>query len=96
MRNTSKVSLKGTGMQLVLTAPRRTLSRSRLTERMMMPLTEQQVLDELKKHGVTSLDKLAEKVAEQSAARAEFDRVREVDEADYVWSGKNYSLYHPE
>jgi hypothetical protein len=57
------------------------------------------VLEELKKNGITSMEGLARKIAEQSAAKAEFARVRglpEDVEADYLWSGKNYSLWHPE
>jgi len=64
-----------------------------------MPLTEKQVLDELRKNGITSMEGLAQKIAEQSAAKVEFDRVRGIPEgveSDYLWSGKNYSLYHPE
>ena len=58
--------------------------------------TEQQVLEELKKNGITSLEELAQKIAEQSAAKAVFDRARGTEQADYIWSGKNYSLWHPE
>lgn len=63
-----------------------------------MALTDDQVLEELRKHGVTSMEELARKIAEQSVAKAEFDRVRGRSdaEADYVWTGKNYSIYHPE
>jgi fructose-bisphosphate aldolase class 1 len=64
-----------------------------------MALTEKNVLEALKKNGVGSLDDLAKKIAEQSAAKAVFDKVRGVTDKDaeeYCWSGKNYSLYHPE
>jgi hypothetical protein len=56
-----------------------------------MPYTDKQVHDELKKHGITTLDELAKKVAEQSAAKAKSGA-----EADYLWSGKNFSIWHPE
>jgi hypothetical protein len=64
-----------------------------------MSFTEQQVQKELKKQGITSLDVLARKIAEQSAAKARFNQARglsERDDPDYLWSGKNYSLYHGE
>jgi hypothetical protein len=64
-----------------------------------MAFTEQQVHEELKKHGVTTLDELAKKIAAQSAAKDKFDQARELSgrvHPDYLWSGKNYSLYHPE
>ena len=64
-----------------------------------MALTDYQVLEELRKNGITSMEELARKIAEQSAAKAEFDRVRgipEGEETDYVWTGVNYSLYHAE
>ncbi len=64
-----------------------------------MSFTEKQVHDELRKNGITTMDELARKIAEQSAAKAVFDEARgisgEVD-AEYLWSGKNYSLWHPE
>jgi hypothetical protein len=66
-----------------------------------MPFTEKHVLDELKKQGVTTMDELAKKIAEQSAAKHQWDHVRGLSgstevSAEYLWSGKNYSLYHPE
>jgi hypothetical protein len=64
-----------------------------------MPITEKQVHDELRKHGITTMDELAQKIAEQSAAKAQWNRVRGLPdpvEPDYLWTGKNYSLYHPE
>jgi len=57
-----------------------------------MPFTEKQVQDELKKHGITTLDELAKKIAEESAAKAQ----SKTASPDYLWSGKNYSLWHPE
>ena len=65
-----------------------------------MAFTEQQVHEELRKHGVTTMDELAKKIAQQSAAKDRFDQARELSAGrihpDYLWSGKNYSLYHPE
>jgi hypothetical protein len=63
------------------------------------PFTAQQVLEELKKHGVTSMDELAQKIAEQSAAKAVFDKARGLspgEDMEYLWTGHNYSLYHPD
>jgi hypothetical protein len=57
-----------------------------------MPFTEQQVHDELKKHGITTMSELARKIAEESASKAKSG----IAAPDYLWSGKNYSLYHPE
>lgn len=57
-----------------------------------MPFTEKQVHEELKKHGITTLDELARKIAQESAAKAQSKGVT----PEYLWSGKNYSLYHPE
>src|ERR1700743_923880 len=57
-----------------------------------MPFTEQQVHDELKKHGVTTMNELARKIAEESASKAKSG----IAAPDYLWSGKNYNLYHPE
>lgn len=57
-----------------------------------MPYTEDQVREELKKHGITTMNDLARKVAEESASKHKSG----VAEPDYLWSGKNYSLYHPE
>jgi hypothetical protein len=56
-----------------------------------MAFTDKQVKEELKKHGVTTLDDLARKISEQSAAKAPSG-----GEPEYLWSGPNYSLYHPE
>ena len=64
-----------------------------------MPFTAKDVHEELRKHGITTLDELARKIAEQSAAKAEFNKARgltEKDDVDYTWTGKNYSIYHPE
>ena len=64
-----------------------------------MALTDEQVLEQLRSNGITSLEELAQKVAKQSEARARFAEemdIRDQSQADYVWSGKNYSLYHPE
>jgi hypothetical protein len=64
-----------------------------------MPYTEQQVHEELRKQGITTMDELARKIAEVSAAKARFDQARGLPAGvapDYLWSGKNYSLYHPE
>jgi hypothetical protein len=64
-----------------------------------MALTEKHVYEELKKHGITSMDDLAKKIAEQSAAKAQFDKARgltDKDNLEYIWSGKNYSIWHPE
>jgi hypothetical protein len=61
--------------------------------------TEDQMLEELRKNGITSIEDLARKIAEQSAAKAEFVRVRGLSsdaEPDYFWTGKNYTIYHPE
>ena len=64
-----------------------------------MPFTEKQVLEELKSQGITSLDELARKIAEQSAAKARWDQARGISakegETDYLWTGNAYSLYHP-
>jgi hypothetical protein len=59
---------------------------------MNMPFTEQDVHDALKKHGVTNLNDLAKKVSEESASKGKSGAAH----PDYLWSGKNYSLYHPE
>jgi hypothetical protein len=65
-----------------------------------MPFSEEQVLEELRAHGVTTIEELAQRVAKQSAAVAQFaqemDFRGEERETDYVWSGKNYSFYHAE
>ncbi len=64
-----------------------------------MPHTAKQVQEELKKHGITTMDQLAEQLAKQSAAKAEWNNVRglpEGEDLDYWWTGKNYSIYHPE
>jgi hypothetical protein len=65
-----------------------------------MPFNEEQVLEELRAHGVTTIEELAQRVAKQSATVAQFgqemDFRGEDTETDYIWSGKNYSLYHPE
>jgi hypothetical protein len=65
-----------------------------------MPFTEEQVLEELRAQGITTIEELAQRVAKQSAAVAQFseemDFRGEERETDYIWSGKNYSLYHPE
>jgi hypothetical protein len=57
------------------------------------------VLEELKKHGITTLDELARKIAEQSAAKARWDQARGISakegETDYLWTGSSWSLYHP-
>jgi len=61
--------------------------------------TRDQVIKELKKHGVTTLDELAEKIAEESAAKARWNQARGVapgDDVAYLWSGPNYSLHHLE
>ena len=57
-----------------------------------MPFTENDVHDALKKHGITTMNDLARKIAEESAAKGKAG----VAGPDYLWSGKNYSLYHPE
>jgi hypothetical protein len=63
-----------------------------------LPFTDQQVLEELKNHGITTLDELARKIAEQSAAKAQWDQARGISaregEADYLWTGSSYSLWH--
>jgi hypothetical protein len=59
--------------------------------------TRDQVIEELKKQGVTTLDGLAQKVAEESAAKAQWTKARGLrpgDEVAYLWSGPNYSLHH--
>ena len=64
-----------------------------------MPFTAKDVHEELRKHGITTLDELARKIAEQSAAKAQFTKARGLTEkadVDYVYSGKNYSIWHPE
>jgi hypothetical protein len=61
--------------------------------------SEQDVLEQLRGHGITTMDELAKAIADQSAAKARFMElrgVREDSETDYIWSGKNYSLYHLE
>lgn len=63
------------------------------------PFTQAQVLDELRKQGVTNLDELAQKIAEASAAKARFNQARGIspnDNVAYLWSGPNYSLHHLE
>jgi hypothetical protein len=63
-----------------------------------MAITEQDVIEKLRENGITTIEELAQKIAEQSAAVAEFAKVmdRPDDQVEYVWSGKNYSLHHPE
>lgn len=64
-----------------------------------MAYSERDVLEQLREHGITTMDELAKAIADQSAAKARFMELRGVSneaEADYLWSGKNYSLYHPE
>jgi hypothetical protein len=60
--------------------------------RRTMPFSEQDVHEALKKHGVTTMNELARKIAEESASKSKSG----IAEPDYLWSGKNYSLYHPE
>lgn len=57
-----------------------------------MAFTEQDVHEALKKHGVTTLNDLAKKISEESASKEKSG----LTHPDYLWSGKNYSLYHPE
>jgi hypothetical protein len=59
---------------------------------MKMAFTEQDVHDALKKHGVTNLNELAKKISEESAASEKSGSAH----PDYLWSGKNYSIWHPE
>jgi hypothetical protein len=64
-----------------------------------MAFTDKDVHAELRKQGITTMDELAKKIAEQSAAKALFNKARgltDKDDVDYVWTGKNYSIYHPE
>lgn len=64
-----------------------------------MSYTEDQVLEELRKNGIGTMEDLARKIAEQSDAKAAFAEARGLSpqvDADYLWSGKNYSLWHPE
>ena len=64
-----------------------------------MPHSANQVHEELRKHGITTMDELAEQLAKQSAAKAEWNKARglaEAEDPDYWWTGKNYSIYHPE
>jgi len=56
-----------------------------------MPFTEKQVHEELKKQGIATIDDLARKIAQESATKAHSGA-----EPDYLWSGKNYSIWHPE
>jgi hypothetical protein len=58
-----------------------------------MPYTEDQVREELKKQGISTIDDLAKQVAKQSADKAKSGAPAE---PDYLWSGRNYSIYHPE
>lgn len=61
------------------------------------PFTQEQVIEELKKSGVTTLDDLAKKIAEQSAIKAQWLKARGLspgDEVAYLWTGPNYSLHH--
>ena len=62
-----------------------------------MALSEQNMLKELKTHGITSLDDLVKKIAEQSTAKANYERTMgHKIEPEYFWTGKNYTIYHPE
>jgi hypothetical protein len=64
-----------------------------------MPFTEEEVLEQLRRNGITTMEELAQRIAKQSDARAKFAAALDLPEgrqSDYVWSGKNYSLYHPE
>lgn len=66
-----------------------------------MSFTERQVLEELRKNGITTMEELARSISEQSKANDESRQTGEASaraqaEEDYLWSGKNYSLYHPE
>jgi hypothetical protein len=61
-----------------------------------MSFTERQVLDELRKNGVTTMEELARRISEESKAKDESRRGMAEPEEDYIWSGKNYSIYHPE
>ena len=64
-----------------------------------MPFTDKDVHAELRKQGITTMDELAKKIAEQSAAKARFDHARgltDKEDLEYIWSGKNYSIWHPE
>lgn len=67
-----------------------------------MPLSEKDVLEQLRNHGVTTLEQLAEHVAKVSAAKATFLEARQLSEGekagqvDYTWTGVHYSLHHPE
>lgn len=62
-----------------------------------MAFTEHHVHEELRKHGITTMDELARSIAEQSREKDEARRAQGITaEPDYLWTGVNYSLYHPE
>ena len=54
---------------------------------------------EIKKQGTPTMDELARKIAEQSAAKARWDQARGISakegKVDYLWTGTNYTFYHP-
>jgi hypothetical protein len=57
-----------------------------------MAFTEDDVHNALKKHGITSLNDLAKKISDESASKEKSGSIR----PDYLWSGRNYTFYHPE
>lgn len=58
-----------------------------------MAMTEQEILEELRKQGITSLDDLARKGAEDAAAKTSA-AAGGVSPDLYVLTGRNYTFIH--
>lgn len=54
-----------------------------------MPMSEKEMLEELRKQGITTLEELAKRAAKDAADKSE-------PVPEYVLTGVNYSLFHPD
>ncbi|MGD0685265.1 MAG: hypothetical protein ABSA03_09110 [Streptosporangiaceae bacterium] len=59
-------------------------------------MSQRQILDELHKQGITTLDELAQKAADDSAARASAAAPATAAQADYIYTGKDFTFIHSE
>jgi hypothetical protein len=61
-----------------------------------MAYTEHEILEELRKQGITTLDELARRAAEDVTAKtaARGAEPRLAGEEDYIYTGKDYTFVH--